>query len=1191
MATLTLNINAQQAEIILKNLKGTMEGVGRSTGNLEQKVLNLQDDLKRGFQAPGLSKLQGSTRGLAESLKTVKAVAETTAVSMIKLVTTGNTLAQTMDKATGGQYRNVIATEASLKVTKLLDAQYSKHAGIIAEITMLEKGYTATMAKAMAIDEAKLAISKLKTVSYITEANALKVLTISQAGLTAAMAAEAAIAVGAASRYDGASKSAKKLGNSQMSAAKGARALAGAQRGAAIAVGQTALAFGSILPLLAAFMSMSIAKKLIGIGVELEYLGTYITTLNNQIHESTMTLGEFTDQLLNIKGVANTPAELALGVKELVKAGIPAAQAISQIKEASHFAAIAEIEMADATGIAVTQWKAWNETTRNGAGEALSSNIHGMTQAMNALASVALSTKTTVAELGSGLSYTTELSTLTGVSFYEVVGALGALADIGITASKAGQSLRTSMLKMQHPTSQLSKSLVELGVDYTALTKAGDFTTLLDMFERLDKATAHLTRGERSRVLVEMFGKRAIKAGGNIANLTEEVRRLTDQARDAGLEAKFITETYDLLAKSVTIKWKELVATFERSLAKAGAEQGIVGLLEELNEVVSSPSFISNMKQVANVLTVVYDVISAPVKITGFFISLGDKIDESIKSLGFLQNKYEDVKGIMSFSAKKAGDAITLNPFSYISKSKGQVKIAFDYYNKLFGFTKNKTENQPIEIKTEINSSSLKTVEDKMKDSNERIAKDIADMWNFQTEISAISIGESVKHFAELKESFKDIGITTKSLWKSYSADSNDALTQEISNIHRIENAYSKRKKKPSRPKYEMAYTGLVIDGKQVATARKVVDTFYKDLGRMAYAAKQEQQRALNNLVEYYKDAYEVKMPKSVGIMMNALSSASTLLSFDSTGNDAMLKSLEDMEKLIVSSAKDGAKAWEEMSKAATKSIQSIAAEERKLYQEIKGYTNDLTSVHKTAGSARFEQLQKYSSEASQYTNKIRKINELNRKAKALGNLAGKSNGQDRKEYYEAAKTALSEALRLSTSLEATEKNGVSNARAKKDAMAGINAYEKQATHLAKQARKSAKEELASLDDAKKKLQDYKEKYETLVKLLNKTQTIKLDTTDAQSKLNDLAVQYQALIGKISTAGNNVRSRTIDNSPINNGTGTPTNNITNGATTNGQTVNVKISLPGSDTPVTAQMTKGDAGEFINQLNRMERFAS
>ena len=360
-----------------------------------------------------------------------------------------------------------------------------------------------------------------------------------------------------------------------------------AMGGVARSMGAMTYSYGMLAPLMAGMAFGAAIKEVYKLGASFEYTTTYIDALGESLND--LDASAIQEQLLGIEGLRKGPQELALGMKEFAKAGEDAASSMGQIEEMAKFATIAEIELGDAVKLVVGQSKAFGVEYADSA---------------NMIAAAALSSATDIEELGTALSYTTELATVSGTTFDEVATAMALMANAGIRGSKAGTAIRTSIIKMQAPSEKLKTTLDELGISWSAFSEEGQIKDMRTMFTELKRVTDNLPPAQKVAVLKELFGLRALKGGANILrSMGDEWDSLNEKIRASTEGLSFIEEKYAEMADTATAKVEVLGVETQKALIKAFDSKDVKKALDSLAAVVSSPEFVSSLASIVSSLS------------------------------------------------------------------------------------------------------------------------------------------------------------------------------------------------------------------------------------------------------------------------------------------------------------------------------------------------------------------------------------------------------------------------------------------------------------------------------------------------------------------------------------------------------------------------------------------------------------
>lgn len=132
------------------------------------------------------------------------------------------------------------------------------------------------------------------------------------------------------------------------------------------------------------------------------------------------------------------------------------------------------------------------------------------TRAADVFAKTATATNTSVEGLGETLKYAAPIAHSFGLSLEDVSAAAGLMANAGIKGSMAGTALRSSLLRMSSPTSEMEKTMKKLGISFT--DSGGKMKGMSDIIKQLEGAFSGLSESERLTAAQDLFGTEAASA-------------------------------------------------------------------------------------------------------------------------------------------------------------------------------------------------------------------------------------------------------------------------------------------------------------------------------------------------------------------------------------------------------------------------------------------------------------------------------------------------------------------------------------------------------------------------------------------------------------------------------------------------------------------------------------------------------
>lgn len=191
--------------------------------------------------------------------------------------------------------------------------------------------------------------------------------------------------------------------------------------------------------------------------------------------------------------------EAADAMSELAKGGMTDAQIKGGALEATmQLAAAGGISMADAATVAVNAIKVFGLSAENA------------TDVADALAGAANKSTAEIYDLSSSFRYVSGWAGLADYSINDVAGALGLLADYGLTGQIAGTGLRNVLQRLAAPTGKAADLMEQYGLQvYDA---NGKMKGIVEIVSDLNTAFADLDDETRNGVLNTIFGARGLPA-------------------------------------------------------------------------------------------------------------------------------------------------------------------------------------------------------------------------------------------------------------------------------------------------------------------------------------------------------------------------------------------------------------------------------------------------------------------------------------------------------------------------------------------------------------------------------------------------------------------------------------------------------------------------------------------------------
>lgn len=336
--------------------------------------------------------------------------------------------------------------------------------------------------------------------------------------------------------------------------------------------------------------------------------------------------------------------QAAIGLQTLARAGFDTQQAISAIGPVLDLAIVGNIELAEASNIAVASMFGFGLEATD------------MTKVVDVLALASSQANTTISLLGSALGFVAPVAFSAGISIEETAAAIGVLSNAGIRGSRAGTTLRRALSILLAPTGRAKKIFDELGLSFNSTE--GGLISFIEIIAKLNKA--NLTAAETQTIFGRIAGPGMAallrQGAGALENLTNKLEgaqgaadrmsqafRTTVKGRVRDLGASIInlglafSEKFNKPLADTIFAVRNFVKDITEALQKTeifkAAVDGTISALSPLTDRIKELA--SGFKDFLLGLT--------PEKIVQFFEIIRIKIDEFIKKLE------ENTAAIVSF--------------------------------------------------------------------------------------------------------------------------------------------------------------------------------------------------------------------------------------------------------------------------------------------------------------------------------------------------------------------------------------------------------------------------------------------------------------------------------------------------------------------------------------------------------------
>jgi len=258
-------------------------------------------------------------------------------------------------------------------------------------------------------------------------------------------------------------------------------------------------------------------------------------------------------------GAQQTPEVLAQGLYHIVSLGVPAADAMGVLKDASEGAGLSGANLEDVA---------------SALGAAVASNIKGSGDYQNAMAILNATVgagNMRMQDLATALGNVLPQATTAGLSLTDVGAAMATMTDNGMPAADAATRLHMAISLMEAPTHQATQALQSIGITQLQLAddmrNKGLLAALTDLHDHL--VDTGLTADQQAQILSEAFG--GGRTSGSIELLLNNLDRVQQkyQLIDQGVN-QFGTDVQDQ-SQTAAAQFAEAQAQMSDAMIKLGA--------------------------------------------------------------------------------------------------------------------------------------------------------------------------------------------------------------------------------------------------------------------------------------------------------------------------------------------------------------------------------------------------------------------------------------------------------------------------------------------------------------------------------------------------------------------------------------------------------------------------------------------
>src|SRR5690625_456035 len=205
---------------------------------------------------------------------------------------------------------------------------------------------------------------------------------------------------------------------------------------------------------------------------------------------------ELADQARELGKTTTFAALEVAGAQDfLAQAGLNAQEVLAATPGMLNLSRVGALDLASAADIATNVL------------QGMGMSIDETGRAVDVLAKAAVTSNTSVEQLGTAMAYAAPGAAAAGVSLEETAAAIGALSDAGMQGSMAGTSIRGILARLVPTGKAAQKQFKKLGIQVT--DEAGNMRNFVDILEEMNEKTKDLSDTEKTTFRNVVFGQRA----------------------------------------------------------------------------------------------------------------------------------------------------------------------------------------------------------------------------------------------------------------------------------------------------------------------------------------------------------------------------------------------------------------------------------------------------------------------------------------------------------------------------------------------------------------------------------------------------------------------------------------------------------------------------------------------------------
>lgn len=249
-----------------------------------------------------------------------------------------------------------------------------------------------------------------------------------------------------------------------------------------------------------------------------------------------------------------TASQSAEGLKLLGAAGLDVQQAIAVLPDVINLATVAEVELAEASDMAVKTLGAMGLASDDAA-----ENQRNLMRVMDVMNNTANSASQTLTDVFEAMRKAGPIATTFGQDIETVGASIIGMARAGFVGEEGGTAYRNMMLRLAALTPAARREIKKLGVQL--LDTKGNLKDPIRLMGDLSEALEGLGTGEKARRLDVIFGKKAIGPAVKLLEAgTEKLRGFEKAGREA---AGSLTRSAEQIQDTTTGSMRKVMSAVE----------------------------------------------------------------------------------------------------------------------------------------------------------------------------------------------------------------------------------------------------------------------------------------------------------------------------------------------------------------------------------------------------------------------------------------------------------------------------------------------------------------------------------------------------------------------------------------------------------------------------------------------------